>query len=182
MSPEQEKIDKFLETALRSYSEAEPRVGFEGRILANLRTEPVRVRWQLRLVYATAAMVTLVAVLYGIWQVRIAVTGGSTQPALTIAVSHAPVLDVTPTPKVAVPQSTRDKVAKQVRTRPDRTWQPGTIVGSQLPTPRPLSSQEKLLLAFARENPREVVTTIEWQEQMRRSPEPVPVEKRGEQQ
>src|SRR4051812_19511272 len=110
MSPEQEKIDKFLETALRSYSEVEPRVGFETRILANLRTEPVRVWWQLRLMYASAAMVTLVAVLYGIWQVGIAVTRTPTQPAPAIAASHVPVPDVIRTPKVASSQPTRDEV------------------------------------------------------------------------
>ncbi len=182
MSPEQEKIDKFLETALRSYSEVEPRVGFETRILANLRTEPVRVRWQLRLVYASAAMVTLVAVLYGIWRVGIAVTGTPTQPVPTIVAGHVPVPDVIRAPKVTISQPTPSEVAKQVRTRPDRTRQPGTIVGSQLPTPRPLSNQEKLLLAFARENPKEVVSTIAWQEQMRRPAEPVSESDRGEQQ
>lgn len=182
MSPEQEKIDKFLETTLRSYSEVEPRVGFEARILTNLRTEPERVRWQLRLAYASAAMVTLVAALYGIWGVGIAVTGTPTQPAPTIVASHVPVPDVVRTPKAAISQPTRDEIVKRVRTRPYRTRQRGTIVGSQLPTPRPLSSQEKLLLAFARENPKEVTSTIEWQEQMRRPPEPAPVENQGEQQ
>jgi hypothetical protein len=182
MSPDQEKIDKFLETALRSYSEVEPRVGFETRILANLRTEPIRVRWQLRLVYASAAMVTLIAVLCGVWRVGIAVTGTPTEPAPMIVASHVSVPDVIRTPKAAISQPMPGKVAKQVRTLPNRTREPGTIIGSQLPTPRPLSNQEKLLLAFARESPKEVVSAIEWQEQMRRPPEPEPESDRGEQQ
>ena len=182
MSPEQEKIDKFLETALRSYSEVEPRVGFEARILANLRTAPVRPRWHMRLVYASAAMVTLGAVLYGIWQIGISFTGTPTQPAPPIVASHVKAPDVAVTPKAAVPAPKRDHVVKQVRMRPNRSREPSTIVGSQLPTARPLSSEEKLLLAFAHDNPKEVVSTIAWQEQMRRPPEPVSESDRGEQQ
>jgi hypothetical protein len=182
MSPEQEKIDKFLETALRSYSEVEPRVGFEARVLANLRTAPVQSRWHLRLAYASAAIVMMGAVLYGIWRMGLGVTSSPSVAAPAIMASHAPVPDVIRTPKVAVSQSKREQAVKQVRTRSNRSPQPGTIVGSQLPTPRPLSSQEKLLLAFARENPKEVVSTIAWQEQMRRPAEPVSESDRGEQQ
>ncbi len=99
-----------------------------------------------------------------------------------IVASHVKEPDVAVTPKAAVPAPKRDQVVKQVRMRPNRSREPGKIVGSQLPTARPLSSEEKLLLAFARNNPKEVVSTIAWQEQMRRPPEPVSESDRGEQQ
>ncbi len=96
MSPEQEKIDEFLETALGSYSEVEPRVGFEARILANLRTTPVRPRWQMRFVYAGAAMVMVGAVLYGVWRKELAITGIPSQPSPATVASHVKAPDVTP--------------------------------------------------------------------------------------
>jgi hypothetical protein len=46
----------------------------------------------------------------------------------------------------------------------------------------PLTHQEKLLLAFARENPKEVASTVEWQERMREPAEQPTVSDRGEQQ
>jgi hypothetical protein len=183
MNSEHTKLDKFLDDALRDYSGAEPRIGFESRVMANLRTAPIRPQQQMRLVYVSAAIVTLCAVLYGSWRVAFSLSGTPPQPAPSIVASHMPAPGVSRTPQHSdVPVPTRSHVLKQVRTRTFRTQRQPAMLGSQLPAPAPLSTQEKLLLALVRESPREVLSTAAWQEQMRQSPKNPDLPDEGEEQ
>jgi len=182
MNSERDKIDDFLDGAFKSYSQVEPRAGFESRILANLRNAQVRPWWRVRMVYVCAATVLLGAVLYGVWQVA-TVNSGLTKngPPMVARALPSPEVEKTNLHTESV-ASTHQHSIKQARTQWTQTAPQHEAFGSQLPAPRPLSNQEKLLLAFARENPSEIVSTIAWQEEMRRPPEPAPVEDRGEQQ
>jgi hypothetical protein len=181
MNSEQTKLDKFLEDALKNYSDAEPRIGFESRIVANLRTAPVKPLWLTRFVYATAAMVTLSAVLYGSWQIGRTVSGSSSQDVPPTVASRAPAPNVARMPEVVVSAPKHNRFVK-ARTQPIRNQQLRMVLSSRLPAARPLSNQEKLLLAFARENPKEVLSTVEWQEQMRQRPKNPDLPDQGEQQ
>jgi hypothetical protein len=176
-------LDKFLDDALKNYSQAEPRFGFESRILANVRTTRVRPPQQMRLVYASAAIVTLCAALYGISRIAFSLAGTPTQPTPSIVASRMPAPDVSRTLQHSgVPVPTRSHVLKQVRTRTIRTQRQPAMLGSQLPAPAPLTAQEKLLLALVRESPKEVLSTAAWQEQMRQRPKNPDLPDEGEQQ
>ena len=183
MNSEQTKLDKFLDDALKTYSQAEPRFGFESRILANIRTTRVQPQQQMRLVYASAAIVTLCAVLCGSWRIGVSVSGSESQPPASMDANRLPAPDVSRTPQHPdVPVPTRSHVLKQIRTRTLRNQRQPEMLGSQLPAPAPLSTQEKLLLALVRESPKEVLSTAAWQEQMRQRPKNPDLPDQGEQQ
>jgi len=161
MSIDHNKLDRFLDQALSDYSIAEPNLGFESRILAHLQAAPNRPTW-FTLAYAAAATVILAAAVYGEWRVEF--RSSTIAPPQPIAL-RLPAPDVRVLPRIDV------RTAKQ-------TLVPRTT-GSHLPSvisarplaEQPLSEQEKLLLAFARENPQELPSTVEWQEHMRRPAE-----------
>jgi len=183
MSSEKNNIEDFLDCALVIYSQEEPRPGFEERVLANLRSAQPRPRWHVRMVYACAAMLLLGAALYGRWWVGLRGSDRASQQTAPRSITKtipAPVT-VGGRPHAKAPERNQEQIVKRVRTAPPRKERLHAAVGSQLPAPRPLSNQEKLLLAFARANPKEVESSIAWQEQMRRPPESAPVSDRGEQ-
>ncbi len=180
MNSEQTKLDRFLDDALKSYSEAEPRIGFESRIIANLGVAPVKPWWQQKWVCASAAMVVVCVMLYGAWRVGPANGWTEIAPPRPIA-NRMPAPEIARSPR-AVSMPVRRCVQKPGQTRRNEGEYQRTILASQLPVFMPLTQQEKLLLAFARENPQEAVSMLEWQERMREPAEQPTVSDRGEQQ
>lgn len=178
MNPEQTKLDKFLDETLKSYSDAEPRIGFESRIIANLRVAPAQPWWHRRLVYACAAIVLVCVVSYGVYRQASSRPEVAPPPAVANRV-HAPEI-VRSGPQVVA--TMQNPAQKRAQTRRNESEQQRVKLASQLPVPMPLTQQEKLLLAFARENPRELASTLEWQERMREPVEQPTVSDRGEQQ
>lgn len=171
-------FDKFLDDALREYSAAEPRAGLEGRILANLRAAPAVSSWYARPAFAAAVTTALCAMLYGIWTIMPVLSEHQRPPIVPNRLPAPVVARTRPRSDVETP---RHAIKKEVGSR-ETTQHQRASFAAQLPAPEPLSEQEKLLLALARENPKEIISSIAWQEQMRRPPETPESTNQGEQQ
>jgi hypothetical protein len=148
-------FERELDAALAKYGAAEPRAGLEQRVLANLRTErasDVRRSW-LRPAGALATAVVIAAILLG-WRVH----------------SRTNVTAVPVAAQQAARPSEAGKVTDAVNGRGERliarrTTKRGTVRREaesaalprldQFPAPEPLSEQEKLLIRFVTDDPRE---------------------------
>ena len=132
-------VDELLDASLRRYASAEPRPGLEGRVLAGVRARQQAMRrrtawfWVAGLASA-AAMATLLVI-----------SLAHRQPAPSPAIAKAPVTPSAPVVAKAVPATPRP-----VPHRPLRHVVPAAVDWrpQQFPTPRPLSEQEKLLVAY----------------------------------
>lgn len=181
MNSEERKIETFLDDALRNYSRVEPRIGFESRIIANLRTAPAQRSWYGKVAYASASIVVVCAMSYGVWRLGLANSRPEIAPPQIIA-NRVPAPEVARSPRVVSTTPVRERAQKPGQTRKNADERQHSILASQLPVRMPLTQQEKLLLAFARDNPKEAVSTLEWQERMRAPAEQPTVSDRGEQQ
>jgi hypothetical protein len=140
-------LDAVLDRALAACGDAEPRVGLENRILASLRDEDHRVARARRrfLVVGSAAAAAVLATT--LW---IVVSGTSPPNRRTTAARVSPAVAVT-TPQDR--KSERSIRTNQIR-RHERSHPKSSTEGDGLPklrefpSPRPLSGQEKLLLAY----------------------------------
>jgi hypothetical protein len=174
MNSDPTKLDKLLDDALRNYSEAEPRIGFESRIIANLRTAPAQPWWHRRLAYASvAAVVVLVGVFCRSFD---RVSPGQPPPVIVMRLSPPATVQIAPA------GSRSKRPVRQVRAEAVHEKSRTPVLQTQLPAPVPLTQQEKLLLAFAHENPTQVVISAQWQEQMRQRPVNPDLPDQGEQQ
>jgi len=171
MSIDDTKLDRFLDEALSSYSEAEPNLGFESRILARLQAEPGKPTW-LTPAYAVLATLLLAVAVCGAWRIQSSDGSSIAPPPATAWRLPAPNLQNTP--------PSDQPTVKQARALQRRVSGRASVVHPKLPVERPLSQQEKLLLAFARENPQEILSTAEWQEHMRQPAEEQPSPDQGE--
>ena len=150
MSEEREKfLDEILDRALAGYSQAEPRMGLEGRVLARLEEEKAaRGRaWWWRWAWAPAAAALLIAgALY--------LSRPKTETPSNAAVRPAPPVTgaATAEPPVA-PTAAQGK--PHVRRVPQAAPTPAVAAAKQpqFPAPQALSEQEKLLLAYVRLQP-----------------------------
>ena len=151
---EDRKLDELLDSALSEYSAVEPRPGLETRILARVRdsAEPSwwwRVRWVVAGVVATAVAVLALSVL-------------SLRPARRlqpVQVHEEPPATVQPQPDSKV---TTAKTAPIRRERPQHRAKPQQELAqrdrpSVFPTPTGLSEQEKLMMAYLAQTPKEEV-------------------------
>ena len=150
MSEEKERfVDEILDKALANYSQAEPRMGLEGRVLARLeeeKTASARVWW--RWAWAPAAAALLIA--GGLYLAR-PKTG---TPSKVAVQPTPPVTTTAPAPQPPVAQTAAQG---KPRVRPSSQPRPALAVAAakqpQFPAPQALSEQEKLLLAFVRLQP-----------------------------
>jgi hypothetical protein len=153
------RMDEMLDSLLANYSSAEPRLGLETRILANLREaekEDPQGWWNFKWLWAgalTAAIIVAVVLIGGRHRV---------EPPAHVIVKTGPAV---PKPEIH-PQA---PVARQETARIHRR-KPSTVPEAQrnatlalskrpavFPTPTPLSEQEKLLLSYLAGTPREEV-------------------------
>ena len=151
-----EHLDRWLDSALQKYGEAEPRAGLEGRVLANLRTaaESSTRAWRWWPVFAVMAAIFVVgAAIY---------LGGAHQGAENNMAS-------VPTPDSLQPQSPITSVnvptltaasanaAHKKRAQPTREFPLAKIEPrlERFPAPRPLTSQEQLLARYIQDRPEE---------------------------
>jgi len=167
MKPDEREhlADRLLDTGLKQYADAEPRPGLEDRILANLRAEQARVsapRWWPTV--AAVAAVLLIAIT--LWFAR---KPGRTTP--TVTANHAP----------AVP-AVGNQTASGIATSMPRAHFPAVSVArfqpkphvrqsvalpklEQFPSARPLSKQEKLMLAYVQQTPKEELLAVATKQQ-----------------
>ena len=146
------EVDKLLDAGLARYSSAEPRPGLENRILAGLRAQPQPSRWldwRWAGALATAAAAVLVLAVFFLRQPLPEPPPPSiaTVPALPPTVPAPP---VSQPPAAAKPATRRTQTqVQQARAEDPRL--------DTFPAPAPLSEQERLLLLFARQTPKEAV-------------------------
>jgi len=135
-------VDDLLEASLKQYHGEEPRLGFEMRILAGVRSRQgaARRRW---LAWAMALCAGMLAAVGLVWH---SARAPHRQPVTSASgAQKAPLQAAKPSP---IPGSTDSRFGsprlvhgpKQKPTRPARP--------EQFPTPMPLTEQEKLLLAY----------------------------------
>ncbi len=154
-------LDELLEASLARYRSAEPRLGFEQRLLANLRASAQaapRFRWGWLALGAAAAALAMMVV--GFYLARrpkpsppaVSVVAPGPEPARVVS----PIVGVKP-PGALTGQ--RRPAPGQVRRTPP-TFEVATPRRDQFPSPAPLSAEEKLLLRFLKEAPEPVLMAL----------------------
>jgi hypothetical protein len=151
---EERKLDDLLDSALSAYSQVEPRSGLEARILARVRDSveqsPARwwtVRW---LVAGTVAIVALVLIVLFLRPVQ--------KPAqVEVQRTNPPAIQPQPesnrmTAKDAPGRKERRQHHGQPQQELARRDRP-----SVFPTPMGLSEQDKLMIAYLEQTPKEEV-------------------------
>jgi len=159
MKPEDRErlAERWLHAGLRQLGQAEPRVGLEARILANLKSEAGksaawRRQWWPKL--AGVALALLIgAVLFLARGPRPAVTTMATVPARQSAVTQTQKAGAG---KLAKEQPPRLRGRVKVRTTAAGNANTSPFL-EQFPSPQPLSEQEKLLAQYVEERPQEAV-------------------------
>ncbi len=149
-----DRLDQWLDTGLHEYGSAEPRVGLEGRVLANLATERARATTRRWWVWGAAAAMVCVGV--ALW------LGGMNHrsPVGDVASNAASAGQKTGAAN-GHPEVERPVVGEvHRRVRPGATKvievarEPRLI---QFPSPRRLGEQEQLLVRYVEESPSEAV-------------------------
>jgi hypothetical protein len=148
-----ELAKRWLEGALKQYGGAEPRSGLEARILANVRTEKMRIddRWGL-LTLATVAGLLLAGTVFLLrprGTTREITTGPSPSP-----VQVSPLTSAVPPIAHAVSGLVDRKPAR--RTTASQKKEATVPRLDQFPSPLPLSEQDLPLLLYLRRAHREV--------------------------
>jgi hypothetical protein len=132
-----DKLDLILNAAIRDYSNAEPRAGFEQRILRHAQTRPhPRSEWR----FAWASLAAAIALI-----VLIALPARRVSP-------H--VLPLLPPP---VPQAAQPAVPEPRR---QRTSGFRTLRRSKDPEPLLLTAEERTLLRFVEKQPEQAVAVL----------------------
>jgi hypothetical protein len=152
-------VEQWLESALGKYGKAEPRVGLETRVLANLRAEQGRIASQRRWWWAgmAAALAVLVA---AVWVGRSVIPGNRPDSARTSTAGQSPTKPreeargVQPTPAVRVAHPPRE-AAQRARTQlAIHNLEAATTPKlEQFPSPQPLNEQEQMLMSYVANYP-----------------------------
>ena len=165
-----DRLDQWLDTALQEYGSAEPRMGLESRILANLAAEKAsfgarRRRWLW--VFGAAAAMTAVVIV--VW------LGSGTSTRSRSSGNFEG--NATSTTQKASEGNARSEVEQSVkatvqRRRPHFTKATEAPRLSQFPSPQPLSEQEQMLVRYVTESPNEAVLIAQqqadWQKELER--------------
>jgi hypothetical protein len=162
---QQDELDRELDAGLTTFAAVEPRTGLEERILANLRCEHGRaathswLRWPALGVIAAALIVAALSI---VWRPgksaqiatehRAATTRQIDKQTGTHMTTNNAGGSSTPAALVAIARPARHSVC-----------QPQAIIApeprlAQFPSLRPLSEQEKLLVRYVQDFPREAAT------------------------
>jgi hypothetical protein len=153
------KLDELLDCALAEYSNVEPRVGLENRILAGLESGRKRNwiwEWKWGVAFAVAVLILVIVLIphekknvevgTNTPAVRISGDSGSPQPQANRPESLHPLRRALATqhrqPRAAVPHNKVHEVQAVA-----------VVKQPVFPAPSPLSDQEKLLLAYLRRTP-----------------------------
>ena len=164
-SRDKERVDAWLDGALKQYGEAEPRAGLEGRITANLQAASAHVtekrNWWLVWVTVAASIAITGAIFIA--------SGDKDAQKKAVAVQQSPVTEAK-TPVAAntapvVPVSTSSRPRRRQAMRVVRTSEPRR---AQFPTPRPLTEQEQMLVSYVEEQPEEAKQVAQAQAELSR--------------
>ena len=156
---------RLLDAGLKKYADAEPRPGLEDRILSNLRAKRERVsapRWWPTV--AAVAAVLLIAIT--LWFAR--KPSRTTPTATANHVPAVPTVNKQTTTGIAtsVPRALSPAVSvARFQPRPHVRQSAALPKLEQFPSARPLSRQEKLLLAYVQATPKEELLDVTAKEQ-----------------
>src|SRR5215471_4688057 len=155
----QDELESTLDAALTKYAAAEPRVGLEERILANLRTVETRagdrVWWNWRIATALAFVLIVAAALAWRWGIRLPIVKQpptSTSPVSTEATHHEK------SPGTSSEKAMRRKVRHLIEHEVVVAAKPKLDV---FPPPLPLSEQEKILAIYVAQYPEHAALVAE---------------------
>jgi hypothetical protein len=169
MQDKNQFVDELLDSALAHQPGAEPRAGFEGRILARVhaasRQSSHKGLWVA--VTATAAAAVMIAVIYvarlphgavvETSQAVNAVPAPSPSEKLTANAEAAP--KASPATTVIEPKRSTHRQSKPLRQVEAHHWP------SQFPTPAPLTTEQKALVRYIQETPPHVLAASLFKEQ-----------------
>jgi hypothetical protein len=147
--------DQWLDRALPQYGQAEPRVGLEGRLLANLRAEQTPVAKRRPWWAAPVAAAAFVIIGVGIF-LATGYRGNRKEIAgvpRTVATQHQRSVLSDRKPAVLADLKVQKRPVPQRQTA--LAAEPGEPKQQQFPAPRPLSEQEKMLTRYVQESPKE---------------------------
>jgi hypothetical protein len=147
--------DQWLESALIQFGKAEPRVGLENRLLANLRAERAQAYLRRRWWRALGMVASLAAILVA---VRVEERDRERKPESTAATSTTnraePRELVQPRPIPQIVHPAREVVLRRPAHRPTRDLAvASTPKLAQFPSPQPLSEQERILASYVAKYP-----------------------------
>lgn len=171
--------DKWLDAALKQYCQADPRIGLEGRVLANLRAESERLAERRNWRHALAAVTAIIVVGTMIFLIR-----GRDVARQVVAKHEAPGVTNTssgPNSDHTSPNHAAEKVTPSVARLPRKSAQtsrPARAVETvaeprleQFPSPQPLSEQEEMLASYVAQFPHEAVEVARAQTEIRKQEE-----------
>jgi hypothetical protein len=152
--------DQWLESTLIQFGKAEPRVGLENRLLANLRAERAQAYLRRRWWRALGMVASLAAILVA---VRVEERDRERKPESTAATSTTnraearELVQPRPIPQIVHPATThpaREVVRRRPAHRPTRDLAvASTPKLAQFPSPQPLSEQERILASYVAKYP-----------------------------
>jgi hypothetical protein len=145
-----QSAEKWLDTALKQYGEAEPRPGLENRVLANLDAQRAQLTlrpWWWRPTAAVVAVAVLAAA--GLLLRR--------HPEVTVkskTANQATIAGETTEPEPPIEPAVRPRTPPGSRVRSQIRSQRALSVPrlEQFPAPAPLSEQEKILAQYVRDH------------------------------
>ncbi len=152
-----DELDQMLDEALAEYRKAEPLAGLEGRVLQRVKLQSEhrqRLWWQWSATATAAAMLAFAA-----W---IGLSGRARYEAVPSPVVQKQALPAEPNPRTAdiTTAHAAKPMAKKVRPLSARVSAPGQLASAkgapmqeQFPTPAPLKSEERVLLALTQTHP-----------------------------
>ncbi|HEY6971280.1 MAG TPA: hypothetical protein VJA94_18870 [Candidatus Angelobacter sp.] len=168
----EKRLDELLDSFLARYSDAQPRPGFQTRLLANLRTRSA-VHSRItnpglsRLLWAAATATVLIAVTLTVYFLRVA----DLPEAPTIRAAGVPVLPAGS--GVVLPPGTQHSGKRHKSLQKSPTAVVAEVRQQVFPSPEPLSEQEQLLLRYLARTPKEEVAAQSRSDEPAEGPEPL---------
>jgi hypothetical protein len=166
----QDELDRSLDAALAKYAAAEPRVGIESRVLANLRIERKRLTkptwWRWSAIAALAAVMVVV----------LALASRSDNRFHPVVADHLPIRTPSveqPGPQVAAktgannvhPPASSPAIRQVTHRSRHKVVEPGNPKLDQFPSRQQLSEQELALARYVSEFPQEATLIARAQEE-----------------
>jgi hypothetical protein len=159
-----DRLDWWLEGALRQYGNAEPRAGLEHRILANLESADKRASFDRRWWWVFAVAAVMVCIVVAVWMGRDVNRVAKPSIARVMPATSSVVITKPPEPTPALGKvattTTHPARRRESRPRIPSAKEPRL---EQFPSARPLSEQEQMLSRYVREFPEQAVLVAQAQ-------------------
>jgi hypothetical protein len=155
MDPIEKKreVEQWLDEALHDYGMIEPRAGLEGRVLASLHAEDIRLASQRRWWWALGTAVALATIVMAVWMGESSRERNLQSAAKTSPTAHREERESVPPDTVAkIVRSTKQGLTRPAD-RPRGMAMPRTPKLDHFPSQAPMSEQERLLARYVQTFP-----------------------------